>query len=272
MKYTNYFVGEEKEGNTKSNSTLGKTYMGVSKSKTDQIVLHEYPKKLLKMGTQYLQHKDYDAADNNLVNADITDSSSEQCKQYCINRGQECKGFVYDKANNSCKLKGDIYPNTKREENKSKDIYTRMPEIMDNDSSCPKSIKAVSADFLAKDSLLSNDPMSMDFQCETEGSVTKAEEGLESAYKTLTDQVSSLKGENTNIIKGFEKVRQQVKSNIKGYNNTDEEIKKHIKETPSLNQLLMDSEKLETLFSMRNTGYVLLLILLSILLVRVLRK
>jgi DNA anti-recombination protein RmuC len=112
----------------------------------------------------------------------------------------------------------------------------------------------------------------MDFQCETEGSVTKAEEGLENAYKTLTDQVSSLKGENTNIIKGFEKVRQQVKSSIKGYNNTDEQIKKHIKETPTLNRLLMDSEKLETLFSMRNTGYVLLLILLSIFLVRVLRK
>ena len=68
-----------------------------------------------------------------------------------------------------------------------------MPEIMDNDSSCPKSVKAVSADFLAKDSLLSNDPMSMDFQCETEGSVTKTEEGLENAYKTLTDQLSSLK-------------------------------------------------------------------------------
>ena len=272
MKYANYFVGKENEGNTKSNSTLGKTYMGVSKSDSDQVVLHEYPKKLLKMGTQYLEHKNYDSLDNNLVNADITNSSSEQCKQYCINRGQECKGFVYDKANNSCTLKGDIYPNTKREENKSKDIYTRMPQIMDSDSSCPKSVKAVSADFLAKDSLLSNDPMSMNFQCETEGSVVKAEQGLENAYKTLSDQVNSLKGENTNIINSFEKVRQQVKTNIQGYTDTDTEIKNHIKETPTLNRLLMDSEKLETLFSMRNTGYVLLLILLSIFLVRVLRK
>ena len=268
MEYNNYFVGSGNSGNDKG---LGKTYMGVSSPNSEQLIFHEYPATLLKMGNQYLQVNDFDSPGNNLLNAEISDSTSEQCKQYCINRGQICKGFVYDKANSSCSLKSETIGNTKREINKSKDIYTRMPDV-GNNQSCPSSVKAISADFLAKSGLLSNQPMSMEFQCETEGGVTQAEEGLEKAYKTLTDEVSSLKGENANILKGFEKVRQQVKGNIQGYNKTDAELNKQVSKSPTLTHLLADSEKLETLFSMRNTGYVLLLILLSIFLVRVLRK
>jgi len=270
MKYSNYFVADanKKDANV---SSLGKTYMAVNSGENKKVVLHEYPSSLLSVGNEYTQYSDFDGPDNNLTNAMITDSTSEECKQYCINRGQECKGFVYDKANNNCTLKGDIYPSTKREINKSKDIYTRMPEVKNN-SSCPNGVKAISADFLNKNTLTSNNQMSMDFQCETEGGVMKVEEGLEKAYKTLTEEVGNLRGENEKIIQGFHKVREQVGNTIGNYGETEAKINQLLKENPTVNEMLTDAGKLETVFSMRNTAYVLALILLSIFLVRVLRK
>lgn len=270
MKYSNYFVSESK--NEEKDNSLGKTFLGVTQDKSKKVILHQYPSSELSLGNEYFQYKNYDDTNGNLMNHHfITDSSSEECKQICINRGQDCKGFVYDKANNTCALKGQIYPNTKRIKDEAKDIYTRMPKIANNES-CPKGVKAVSSEFLNKNGLISNEHMSMDFQCETEAGVMEVEQGLESAYNTLSKQVSSLKDENKNIMTGFEEVKKEVKNNIGDYNTTDSKIKALLKENPTVNKMMSDSEQLESVFSMRNSAYVLVLILLSIFLVRVLRK
>ena len=50
MEYNNYFVGSGNSGNDKG---LGKTYMGVSTPNSEQLIFHEYPATLLKMGNQY---------------------------------------------------------------------------------------------------------------------------------------------------------------------------------------------------------------------------
>ena len=71
---------------------------------------------------------------------------------------------------------------------------------------------------------------------------------------------------------GFEEVKKEVKNNIGDYNTTDSKIKALLKENPTINKMMSDSEQLESVFSMRNSAYVLALILLSIFLVRVLRK
>ena len=253
-----------------SRQTLGKTYLAAKKGKNSKMVFHEYPSSLLTMGNQYEKHSNYDSPNNNLANADIADASSEQCKQYCINRGQQCKGFVYDKASNTCELKGEIYPTSNRQINKSKDTYTRMPEVKNNDS-CPGGIKAVNTEFLNKNGFLSSEQMSLDFQCETEGGLIEKEHSIDKAYSTLSDEVGGLRKENARIMKGFHAVRKDIKSKTHEFNK-NEKLIKAAKRNPTVERMLMDSEQLQTMFSMRNTGLAMALILLSVFLLRVLRK
>jgi hypothetical protein len=253
--------------------TIGNTYLSVDSdpsNKDVKAVFHKFPESMLEMGKAYYEHENYDSPDNNLTNANIANASSEQCKQFCINRGQECKGFVYDKANNSCSLKGEVYPTSKREINKSKDIYTRMPDVK-HSQSCPGGIKAVTTDFLNSNGFISSENMSMDFQCETEGGLMQEERGLESAYKTLTEEVNGLQSENTQLLNSFRKVNKSIKEKTDKYHQTGAHIDS-LAANPTVDQLMEDSGRLETVFSMRNTALMFSLILLSIILVRVLRK
>lgn len=249
--------------------TLGKTYLGVKKDKSDDMTFHEYPSSLLSVSKNYKKFSGYDSNGGDLSNGVIKDSSSENCKQYCLNKGNQCKGFVYNNSNNTCFLKDKIYPNVSREINKSADIYTRMPKVK-NSLLCPKGVKAVDTDFIYKNGGISSDKMSLDFQCETEAAI-KEEEGIEKAYSTLTDEISDLREENDRILKGFDNVRDDIKKKSKHYESTNRKIEKH-KTNPTVEKLLLDSEQLQSVFSMRNTGLVLALLLLSIFLVRVLRK
>lgn len=250
--------------------TLGKTFLGVKKEKASKMVFHEFPSTLLKMGTEYSQLNGYDSSDNNLANSEISNASSDQCKQFCINRGQECKGFVYDKANNRCELKSQIYPMSKRQINKSKDIYTRMPDV-EASQSCPSGIKAVNTDFINKNGFLSSEKITQNFQCDANPSITEESNTLDVAYKTLTEEVSGLRKENESLMKSFEETRQRIKEKTSEYHATEAKVN-DLKESPTVNRMLLDSSQLGTMFSMRNTGYILALVLLSILLIRVLRK
>lgn len=261
------FTVQTSDGNMQ---TIGKTYLGKKDKSDKKMVFHEYPDSMLSMGEQYVKHGSYDSPNNNLTNANISNATSDACKQFCINRGQECKGFVYDKTNNSCALKGEIYPTTKRQINNSKDIYTRMPSI-NNNGSCPNGVEAVNTAFLGKNGFLSGDQMSLDFQCETEANVSKEINSLDASYKTLTNEVIGLRKENNRITKGFREVRKDIHDKSKEYKDVQNQLNKR-KNNPTVNRLLMDSEQLQTTFSMRNTGLVLALLLLSIFLLRVLRK
>ena len=250
---------------------LGKTYMGVPKENSDKMVFHEYPSSLLTIGNQYNKYSNYDIPNHNLRNANITDSTSEECKQYCINRGQRCKGFVYNKANNSCQLKRSVYPHRSRSENNDTDLYTRMPKV-NNNKTCPKGVVPINSEFLNKRGFISSDHMSTDFKCETENEVMeiKDEENLLKRYNRLNEDISGIREENDSIIKGFNKVRKSVKKKMDKYNENEEKI--HYLENPTTERLLLDTNQLETMFSLRNTGLIIALILLSIFLLRVLRK
>ena len=250
--------------------TLGKTFLGKKGKNSDKMVFHEYPNSLLSLGKQYKKYSNYDSSGHDLQNSVISNATPEQCKQYCINKGDECKGFVYNKDVGKCFLKDNIYPNVEREINKSGDIYTRMPKVK-NTPLCPKSVKAVSSDFINKGGFLSSDQMSMNFHCETEEGLKEEEQSLEKAYTTMSNEISGLRQENERILQGFDEVRKDIHEKSKKYHGVQKQMRTR-KENPTLDKLLMDSEQLKTVFSMRNTGFIIILLLLSIFLVRVLRK
>lgn len=253
-----------------SENTLGKTYLGKKEKESNKMVFHEYPSSLLSLSKRYNKYSGYDSNGSDLTNGEIKDASSEECKQYCLNKGDECKGFVYNSTENTCYLKSKIYPNVEREINKSADIYTRMPKVS-NSPLCPKGVKAVPANFINKGGFLSSDQMSMDFQCESEAALKEDEASIEKAYTTLTEEVSGLREENDRILKGFNDVRSDINKKSKDYHKNEKKMR-NLKNNPTLEKLLLDSEQLQSVFSLRNTGFVLALLLLSIFLVRVLRK
>ena len=259
------------ESSGDKDNTLGKTYLGEKDSGSENMVFHEYPSSLLAMGKDYIKHADYNSPDNNLMDAEITNASSEQCKQFCINRGQDCKGFVYDKVNKSCMLKNEIYPTSKRTMNKTTDIYTRMPEVKNN-VTCPSGVTAVDTGFLKNNGFMSSEQMSLDFKCETEAEVLEEENLMNISNNFLTQEFEGLRDENQRLIDAYREVRYDASEVADDYVDTIEQISKLKKENPTVSKLLDDAEQLGTSYSMVNTWVVLGLILLSIFLLRVLRK
>lgn len=253
-----------------ANVVLGKTFMGKRSKDSEKMVLHPYPKSLLSLGKSYQKLVGYDSPDNTIHGEEITDSTVEECQQYCLNVGDECKGFVYDKANSRCELKNKIYPNTNRVIKKSYDIYTRMPSVK-NSPDCPKGVKAVSTDFINKNGFLSSEYMSTGFECETEKSVKEDVGGLEKAYTTLTEELGDLRKENESILKDFKNVRKSIMDSTHRYHKVNNTTKR-MQENPTVVQLLNDSKDLASVFSFKNSAYMLALVLLSIFLVRSLRK
>lgn len=263
--YTAYSI----QGSAEAKNTLGKTFMG-AKDKNGKMSFHAYPDALLKSGKQYTKYSGYSAIGNDLTDGTINGTTSAECEQICINKGDNCNGFDFDTSNNTCQLKHKIYPNGPRQEDKSHDIYTRMPAVK-NDNSCPKDIKAVGTNFITNSGSISESPMSLDFQCETEGDATQNVHGIEQAYTMLTKDLGALRKNNDAIIKEFGDVKRKIKSSSDEYHTTIQKMGDKGRNT-TLDQFLLDNQKRGKILTIKNVALGSALIILSILIVRVLRK
>lgn len=255
-----------------TNPLMGKTYLGEKKRGTDKMTFYEYPDSMLSLGTKYNKVSGFDSYGSDLSSGSLDNSNVDSCKQICVNKGQECKGFVFDKENNICYMKNKIFPNTERQPKSNLDIYTRMP-VVNNDpkKGCPDGVEAVSSSFLTNSGYLSKDAMSVEHTCQTEKQTIEELEGLEVSYKTLSEQVGNLREENSDLMKGFEEVRQRFKTQTEDYDDVTKKISK-LKENPTTLKMLDDMQTLVSSTSMRNTGLILGFILLMIIFVRTLRK
>ena len=248
--------------------TLGKTFMG--EKTNNRMTFHEYPAAMLSPGKQYVKYAGYSSDGGNLVNGTIDKSTSEECKQFCLNKGDNCNGFVYDKNTNTCYLKNSLYPNKSRQINKSQDIYTRMPTVK-NSKLCPKDITAVNTDFINKRGGVSENKMSLDFKCETEAGAQDDSQSISKAYSTLTSQLGGLRKENERIVKEFDDVNDTFNKRANEYYAVVGKLNKREKNV-TLEQFLMDNNNNKRLLTIKNVALVAALLVLSIILVRVLRK
>jgi hypothetical protein len=248
--------------------TLGKTFMG--QKTNNKMTFHEYPSELLTPGKKYVKFSGYGSDGGNLANGTIENSSSEDCKQFCLNKGDNCSGFVYDKNTNSCYLKNSIYPNKSRQINKSQDIYTRMPAVK-NSKLCPKDISAVNTEFMNKSGSISDNKMSLDFKCETEAGTQDDMQSIEKAYSILTKELGGLREENEHIVKKFIDVEDTLNKKAKEYYKIAGNVAKREKNV-RLEQFLLDNKKMHKILSIKNVALASALLVLSIILVRVLRK
>jgi len=240
------------ETNTKASYTilsdttnsLGKTYLGKKDTNGDQYQFHEYPESMLNVGNKFVKHSAYDSIGNTLSDGLITDATSIQCEQYCINRGQECKGFVYNNSTSSCDLKGNIYPNTAKQPSTITDVYTRQSGLL-NQNACSSGVQAVSTDFLLKNGIISTDKMSVNTQCETEAGVKLEKDNIIASYTLMSDEIDHLKTENNDIITQHNKIQTDVREKTEQYNNTDKNIKSKTENVNNtMSKLLSDSSEL----------------------------
>jgi hypothetical protein len=244
--------------------------------------LSEYPDNLLQLGTDYKEMKNYYAtiedAQYDLEGGEFSRvyKSPEECKQICVNIGQDCAGFIYDTEQNYCSLKNKMYPNVSGKPMDNEDSYIRMPTFIGEPSNgCPSNIKPVSSKFLVENGVFLEEPASLEYKCSDIGS-KKSEEiaeinKLDDSYKLLKDDVSNLQTENNQILKGFQEVRRRFMKQVGSYDKVTNNMKK-IHDNPTKSQMLTDMNTLSKSFSLQNSGMFMLLILFVIILMRVMRK
>ena len=117
--------------------------------------------------------------------------------------------------------------------------------------------------------------MNVDFKCNDKREIIDEEldniAELDSAYDTLSNEVKALETENSQILKGFDEVRNRFNRQVMAYDNTNKEIRE-IVENPTSQQLFEDMKNLSDTFSVRNTGLLMMFILFLIITLRVFRK
>ena len=254
--------------NSKEAGYLGKTYLGEQLTNDGKTIFYEYPESMLSLGTQYNKVENYDSKGNDSFQ--VEKSNVNDCQQYCINRGDDCKGFVFDKNYGTCYFKNKIYPESQKQYNDSLDTYTRLPSI-NNNSSCSSDVKPVSANFLTDNGLVSNEQMNLNKNCDSVENLIKEVDNIESSYKTLSKEVDSLKKENNRISDAYKEVRHEFRDKIHDFDKTNEKTKA-IMNNPTPSKALEDIFLLQKSNSMHLVGFILLSIIALIILLRVFRK
>lgn len=257
---------------------LGQTYMGQKNKDTGKMTYYKYPNSMISLGTNFTTMDNYSSGEDIAGLTSITDATPEKCKQLCVNAGQNCQGFVYEKNNQTCNLKSKIYPynNTSREQSNNNTIYTRLPEVKnDSASGCPVNVKPVSSKFLETNGNFSNEPMTMEFPCSDvqslENKAIKNIADLDNESLKLGKDINGLQEKNNELLKGFEEVQTRFKNQVGEYETLNKNMKQLV-DNPTASQMLRDMNSLSESFSMRNTGIMMVFVLLAIIGLRVFKK
>ena len=246
--------------------------------------LSQYPDSMLKLGTDYKEMKNYYAtiedAEYDLNGGDFSRvyKTPEECKQICVNSGDDCAGFIYDTEQNYCSLKNKMYPNVSGKSMDNEDSYIRLPVLnIDSNSGCPVGVKAVSSKFLTENGVFSSDPVEQmpdcsDFQQEENAEIKKISQ-LDQEASGLNKELSSLQKENQQIFKGFQETQKRFNDQVGSYDKLTKNLKiESMTNNPTAVQMIKDMNNLSQSFSMRNTGIMMVLVLLAIVSLRIFKR
>jgi hypothetical protein len=252
-------------------NNLGKTFGG-KKDSSGKMIYKEYPESMLSMGTEYNHIPNYNSFEFTLTDGLIENVNAEECKQYCVNRGEDCKGFVFEKDSNTCNLKESIYPEVPKLPDNNSDIYTRIPVLTNtNNGSCTTKVEAVSGELLNENGLISNDMMPTNLPCSLEEDVQKEQNKMNTSYNMELESVQDLQATNQRIVKELEQARKSVTEKTHQFKKNFKRSKK-IMDNPTPTVQMEDAFELQKSRSMKYIFLLLGILGLSIVLIRVLRK
>ena len=93
----------------------------------------------------------------------------------------------------------------------------------------------------------------------------------ESESLKLSKDISGLQEKNNELVKGFEEVQTRFNNQVGDYETLNKNMKELVN-NPTASQMLRDMNSLSESFSMRNTGIMMVLVLLAIIGLRVFKK
>ena len=213
---------------------LGHTYYLESKNSNE---MSQYPKSMLTGGTEFASITGFDSPGNDIRLGKHTDKTADQCKQICVETGENCAGFVYQEASKTCFLKDKIYPEVARIQNQEtaaqgSSIYTRIPMIKGGSNSCPTEVIPVPTLIANGIGKISPESMTPKTKCLIGKALEASDEAKAVSSEEILNAGKEILSELRAIVSSKEKMaeldaqtQKEMKSDLDTYEKVFKEIK-----------------------------------------------
>jgi hypothetical protein len=217
-----------------SDSRLGHTFYIESKNSNE---MSQYPKSMLTGGTEFASIAGFDSPGNNIRLGKYTDKTADQCKQLCVETGEDCAGFVFQEASKTCFLKDKIYPEVARIQNQQtaaqgSTIYSRIPMIKGGSNSCPQNVIPVPTLIANSIGKISPESMTPKTKCLIGKALEESDAAKSVSSEEILDAGNKILTELRDIVSSKEKMAEldsqtqmEMKGDLQMYEKVFDEIK-----------------------------------------------
>jgi hypothetical protein len=183
-------------------------------------VLHPYPSSMLGYSNEYDIYQNFDSSGNDLSQVQV--NSVYDCKQQCNSYdGNQCAGFVFQKASNICNLKGaGVYPQSPRQITSGYTLGVRKPAIINNNPNSNTNI--VEIDSIQYQNYPQGDAMTPDSDYYNNPAIT---ENIKNQMTQIQNQLTSVASQ---IANKMEEMYTQDNKVVSKMNMNDEQFKQKI--------------------------------------------
>jgi hypothetical protein len=212
----------------------GDTFYIESKNSNE---MSQYPKSMLTGGTEFAPIAGFDSPGNNIRLGKYTDKTADQCKQLCVETGEDCAGFVFQEASKTCFLKDKIYPEVARIQNQQtaaqgSTIYSRIPMIKGGSNSCPQDVIPVPTLIANSIGKISPESMTPKTKCLIGKALEESDAAKSVSSEEILDAGNKILTELRDIVSSKEKMAEldsqtqmEMKGDLQMYEKVFDEIK-----------------------------------------------
>ena len=191
-------------------------------------VLHPYPSSMLGYSNEYDIYPNFDSSGNDLSQVQV--NSVNDCKQQCNSYdGNQCAGFVFQKASNICNLKSaGVYPQSPRQVTSGYTLGVRKPTIINNNPNVNPNVaaffgsKMVEIDSIQYQNYPQGDAMTPDSNYYNNPAIT---ENIKNQITQIQNQLTSVASQ---IANKMEEMYNQDQNVVSKMNMNDEQFKQQI--------------------------------------------
>ena len=183
-------------------------------------VLHPYPSSMLGYSNEYDTYLNFDSSGNDLSQVQV--NSVNDCEQQCNSYdGNQCAGFVFQKASNICNLKGaGVYPQSPRQITSGYTLGVRKPAIINNNPN--SNTNMVEIDSIQYQNYPQGDAMTPNSDYYNNPAIT---ENIKNQITQIQNQLTSVASQ---IANKMEEMYNQDNKVVSKMNMNDEQFKQKI--------------------------------------------
>ena len=231
----------------KMNESGNPSYMGKMGYIDSNSKLFEYPSSMIIRGINYSNYVGYGSSSKTLKTMEKTTPTA--CIDEC-DKDQKYYGFVFDKTNEKCYLKGsDILKPTLKKMNTERDLYIRDFKINGADPSCNKEIIPIDSNQWYRynkgsQQMSSITTCSSTQQLVTNSTIAHLERRIAEVALQITNILSNLQKQNADIRNDIIGNEYHIETDLNNYNNIMLDIQNYKKNEPNMNNIVKDTNLL----------------------------